>query len=148
MPEPTSTLPEPTLPASDPVADPVADLELRLRQTEELLAQAREALSASERKRQIDRELAAHGAADLETAALLTEAAVAGMEGADVAAAVADLKRRKPFLFETPRRPATSAMSGEPAPGTPGSVEEAEALARQTGDRRALLRYLQLRRGS
>jgi len=147
MPEPATPT---TAPDADPATDPTAtaDLELSLRQTQELLAQAREALSTSERKQQIDRELTLHNAVDTESAAILVHAAIAGTETPDIAAAVADLRLRKPFLFARPPRPSACAMSGEPTPATHSSLDEAESHARQTGDRRSLLRYLQLKRGA
>jgi hypothetical protein len=133
-------------PNTPPVPGPesqLSEIQRELDSTQALLTQAREALDASERRRTIERQLADEGAIDLETASLLTEAAVAGMEKPDLAKAVRELKARKPFLFRTfPRR---SAMSGEPASdGAP--LEHAAAAARDTGDRGALLRYLRLRR--
>jgi hypothetical protein len=65
------------------------------------------------------------------------------MEAPDLARAVADLKRRKPFLFRSvPRR---AAMGAEPGEGE-APLESAAAEARQSGDRSALLRYLRLKR--
>ena len=107
------------------------------------LTQAREALDASERKREIERELVKQGAIDVETASLLTEAAVSGMEKPDARAAIADLKRGKPFLFRGVGR--SSAMSG--AVEERSSMDQAAGEARASGDRRALLRYLRMRRG-
>lgn len=126
-------------------AEQVSGLEGKLREAEGELAKAREALGVSERTRAIERELAREGAVDVETAALLTEAAVAGMEKADVAAAVGELKRAKPFLFRAAAGRG-SAMAGEPGEGG-GELEEAAAVARETGDRRVLLRYLRMKRG-
>jgi len=120
------------------------DLKLKLANTEQLLAEAREALDATERKRQIERELWQEGAVDVETVAMLTEAAVAGMPKADVRAAVADLRKRKPFLFRTGSARGSGVMGGQ-APGD--HLSDAAAQARESGDRRALLRYLRLRRG-
>jgi len=135
-----------TDPANPPAAPstPSPDLAAPLADTERLLAQAREALDASERKRQIERELSQEGAVDLETAAMLTEAAVAGMDKADVRAAVADLRKRKPFLFRAGPSRGSSVMGGQ-LPADP--LADAAAAARDSGDRRALLRYLRLRRG-
>jgi hypothetical protein len=118
-------------------------IQRELESTQALLSSAREALDASERRRTIERQLTEQGAIDLETASLLTEAAVAGLDAPDLARAVADLKRRKPFLFRSaPRR---SAMAPEPGEGAP-ALESAAADARDSGDRGALLRYLRLRR--
>jgi hypothetical protein len=130
-------------PSSDGAADPT--LSLKLAETEQLLAQAREALDAAERKHSIERELWAQGALDLETAALLTSATVAGMSTPDVRSAVADLKRRKPFLFRVAAG-SGGAMSGHAE--APGALDQAASDARESGDRRALLRYLRLKRGA
>lgn len=146
MPETDTTVPTNSNSASptDPPA-PTPELRLKLAETEQLLSQAREALDAAERKHAIERELWAQGALDLESAALLTEAAIAGMPKPDARAAVADLKRRKPFLFRA--FPASSsAMS--PHASAPNSLDQAAVDARDSGDRRALLRYLRLKRSA
>jgi hypothetical protein len=123
----------------------LAGIQRELESTQRLLTQAREALDASERRRSLERQLSEEGAIDLETATLLTEAAVAGMDEPDLARAVRELKARKPFLFRAaPRR---SVMSGTPTdPGDASPLEDAAAAARESGDRHALLRYLRLRR--
>lgn len=112
----------------------------------EAVAQLRAALDASERRRQIERELADSRAVDLETATLLTEAAIAGMPEPDVGAAVRELRKRKPFLFQGAGSPRGSAMSGAARGDDAGLARAAEA-ARASGDRTALLRYLKMRRG-
>lgn len=118
----------------------------RLAEAEASLAQAREALDAAERRHQIDLLLIESEAIDLEAARLLTELSVSQMESKDAASAVADLKRRKPYLFRrmATRTPAGAAMSAAAGEGWP--LEEAAAAAR-SGDRGALLRYLRARRG-
>jgi hypothetical protein len=140
----TPTTTTPTQPAAGAAA-PDARLEQIQREldaTQALLARAREALDASERRRSIERQLTEQGAIDLETASLLTEAAVAGMDTPDLARAVGELKRRKPFLFRSV--PHRSVMAGEI--GAEPALEHAAAAARESGDRGALLRYLRLRR--
>ncbi|GJQ28623.1 MAG: hypothetical protein HBSAPP03_05070 [Phycisphaerae bacterium] len=120
-----------------------AKLAQELAALRDTLAKAREALDHAERRHAIDLELLRADAVDLETARLLTATAVAGMQNADVAAAVADLRRAKPFLFR--RRTAPSAMgSGASAPERPADRFAREA--RETGDRASLLRYLRARR--
>lgn len=124
--------------------------EERIAALEAELASTREALEASERRRQIDLALSDSDAVDVEVARLLTEAAVAQMDEPDVALAVEELRARKPFLFRGGAggvgargpglRPLTETGGGG---GLEGLAEE----ARQTGDRRALLRYLRQRRG-
>ena len=117
--------------------------ESRLEQAEQELAGAHEAVDAAERRRETERLLAEHGALDLETALLLTEAAVAQMDEPDVAGAVEELRRRKPFLFS--HASGASAMS-QASEGVTGEIERAAAEARESGDRRLLLRYLRLKR--
>lgn len=125
----------------------------RLAVVSEELAACREALDACERRHNTDLALLEAGAVDLETARLLTEAAVERMSGADVATAVADLRRSKPFLFRRAREPGAAqrdALAGMAASSvaSPAGDEASAALeaAALTGDRAALLRYLRLRR--
>jgi len=122
-------------------------LDERVESLESQLSQSREALDAAERRRAIDEALAKADAVDLETARLLTEMAVQQMDDADVAAAVADLRRRKPFLFRSggARGGGATAMSPAARPSGDNASEAAEEAMR-TGDRTALLRYLRSRR--
>lgn len=152
--------------------------EERVKELEEGLARAKadldaahETIDACERRREIDQALWEAGAADLETARLLTEIAVSRMETPDVRAAVAELAAGKPFLFRR-ARPGTGlrGIAGDALPGAaapsggsgggsgvmsalpreePGALELAAIAdeAAATGDRAALLRYLRLRRG-
>jgi len=138
--DPTRSAPPPD-PAPDDPADP---LRLKLAETEQLLEQARRALDAAERRHTVERELWALGAIDTETAAHLVTTALSGQDTPDVPAAVADLKRRKPFLFRPPAPP-HSAMSGHAPPVS--DLDRAAADA-QGGDRRAVLRYLRLKRSA
>lgn len=126
-------------------------LQSRVDELERTLAQAREALDSVERRHAIDLALMDADAVDLESARLLTEVAVAGLKDRDVKSAVADLKKRKPFLF---RQRATSPVSAGAMSGAPprrdragAASEDAAEEAIRTGDRRALLRYLRARRG-
>jgi hypothetical protein len=141
---------ETSVPVDPPASDTAAterrteELETELGELQSTLQDVRQALAASERTREIERHLVREGAIDLETAALLAETAAAQMRDPDVAAAVADVKRRKPFLFRPSAARRTSAMSGEASPPPP--LEDAAVEARQSGDRRALMRYLRLRR--
>ncbi|MCC6675956.1 MAG: hypothetical protein IT436_02315 [Phycisphaerales bacterium] len=112
----------------------------QLKDLEAQLVAARAGLGEAERRRAIDAELMAAGVLDLETARLLTESAVPG--DAEPADAVAELRRRKPFLFRS--APAASAMSAITEPGRAGA--DLAGAARESGDRRALLRYLRSKR--
>ncbi len=120
----------------------VKELNAKLDEVERALNEAKGELAASERRRDIQRRLLETDPVDLETAVVLTEAAVAAMPAPDVAAAVADLRKRKPFLFRDERRP--SAMG--PAGHEPDRARAAALEARAAGDRRTLLEYLKLRK--
>lgn len=124
-----------------------ADAEaLRARELEASLARARERLAGEERSRRLDQELIGIGAIDLETARLLAERAMDAEAHADAARVVRDLRRRKPFLFRTPTfaiAPAAIDEQREPV----AAVAEASEMARENGDRMAILRYLRLKRG-
>lgn len=140
---------EPGEPAQEPRvgegADRVAALESKLAELSATLAGAREALDAAERRHAIDLELVRHEAVDLETARLMTEAAAANLAAKDAARAVAELKRRKPFLFR--RSAAGVGMSPETPARANGHVGVLAEEAAGSGDRRALLRYLRAKRG-
>lgn len=124
------------------------DLHTALADARRELDSLRTALETAERRRQIERALAEADAIDLETAALLTEAAVSQMDEADINAAVGELKRRKPFLFarRTPRSTVMAPRAQHDARAE--HLAGAREAAASTGDRAALLRYLRLRRSA
>ncbi len=125
----------------------IETLRLEIAELESALTQARESLMHAERRGEIDRELTAAKAVDLETARLLTEAVVAEMDEPDVAAAVRELCERKPFLFGCSKRSAGGvSMSPAPQRSVPDSLGAMAHTARSTGDRAELLRYLRARR--
>ena len=124
----------------------LAELADRLAESESSLEQARHAIDAVEQRRRIERTLEEAHALDLETATILTAAAVEGMDEPDVAIAVRDLQRRKPFLFRTSLSRG-SVMSAADAPREDSVLGEVAETARRTGDRRELLRYLRMKRG-
>jgi hypothetical protein len=130
--------------ATDPEMNPIPNAEVKVAELERQLATAREALDASERRRAIDLALVEADAVDLETARLLTEMAVAQMDEKDVALAVGDLRRRKPFLFR--ERPSLSLGAAMGAAGEPASPADTARDEARSGDRRALLKYLRARR--
>lgn len=119
-------------------------LQRELGECQKLLDEAREAIDAAGRRNQVERELVRQGAIDLETTVLLTEAAVASMPKTDVAAAVADLKRRKPFLFRGSKPGGSMASLRDGA--VPDESASLAAQARASGDRAALMRYLKSKR--
>ncbi len=127
-----------------------AAYESRIAELEMQLSAAHEALDASERRRQIERALGESDTVDVETARLLTEAAVAQMDEPDVAIAVEELRRRKPFLFHAGAAPAAGrGIAMRPTGEAAIDSVELDGLAeraRQSGDRRALMQYLRQRR--
>ena len=124
----------------------LAELADRLAESESSLEQARHAIDAVEQRRRIERALEEAHALDLETATILTAAAIEGMDEPDVAIAVRDLQRRKPFLFRT-RLTRASVMSAADVPREDSVLGEVAETARRTGDRHELLRYLRMKRG-
>ncbi|MEM1330628.1 MAG: hypothetical protein AAGG07_08720 [Planctomycetota bacterium] len=126
----------------------LAQLEPRLRELEAELEAAEAQVRIAERRQQIERELSEAQAVDLETATLLTEAAVEGMDAPDVGAVVSDLRRRKPFLFRADPQGPLGLSGGAEQPSGDRLAQEAADRARGSNDRRELLRYLRLRRGA
>jgi len=128
----------------------LADLEKALAELRSTLEQTRDALESNERRREIERAVSAAGAIDTETVLMLVEAAMTGREPKDLSAVIEEIRRNKPFLFE-PRgknasdKASAGVMSPEPSRGGEALAALAEE-ARASGDRRALLRYLQARR--
>ncbi len=120
-------------------------LQERVNEMTGTLAENEQALASMERRQRIDALLSDADTMDLEAARLLTEAAVAQMDQPDVDFAVADLRRHKPYLFRAKHRTA-SAMGAEPQEAAP--LDDAAEQAVASGNRRDLLRYLRLRRGT
>lgn len=115
-----------------------------LEETRRELAKAREDLQSTVRTLAIDRALADAGATSIAAArAKLGE----GAEG-EPAAAVAALKAREPALFAPRPRvvPGMSTSSPRGRDGAAGNPARTAAERAATGDRRALLDYMRLRR--
>lgn len=109
------------------------------------LDEASKTIDSLERRQRIDALLAESEAIDLDAARLLTERAVMEMDEPDVAEAVEDLRRHKPYLFRKRRGATASAMSARVSDEGDDAAQAAEqAIA--SGDRKDLLRYLRLRR--
>jgi len=126
-----------------------ADLRFELQQKADQLAERERTIAALERRQRIDELLLDARAIDLDSARLLTETAMADAAEPDPEAAVAELRRRKPFLFRAGRS-ASGALSPHTAldgqQSAAVSAERAAVEAHATGHRRDLLRYLRLRR--
>lgn len=138
-------------PAPEPSPEP-EKLKGELAAAEAALAEARAALETAQRRAAIEREVARSQPIDAEVVVMLCEtAAKAGDngKGPDAAAIVADFKKRKPYLFRTPTPAAPRATAMAAASASPANeLERVADEARSTGDRRALLRYLRLRRST
>ncbi len=121
-------------------------LQARVDELTRTLSENEQVIASLERRQRIDTLLSEADAVDLDVARLLTEAAVGQMDEPDVAAAVADLRRHKPYLFRQ-RRAAAQAMGPSPDDHGGSVLDHAAEQAVTSGDRRDLLRYLRLRRG-
>jgi hypothetical protein len=121
----------------------VAALGDRLQAVESAASDLRRMLGQSEQSRQIDRELLIAGVVDLDGARRLVDERLA--EGATVLEAVARVRERRPLMF-APRVRGVRATA-MPAGPAHSAVDEAANDARETGDRRLVLRYLRVRRG-
>lgn len=130
-----------------------AALETRVSDLERELADAVASCQAAERRRELDRSLIEAGTIDLDAAVLLAERELGQMDEPAVGTAIESLRRDRPYLFggAVPRaRPAGGGATTAPAVGQGGGAKRLGVLAdeaRESGDRRALLRYLRQRRG-
>ncbi|MBX3382754.1 MAG: hypothetical protein KF864_04500 [Phycisphaeraceae bacterium] len=151
----------------------LAELQAQLDQARAALAAVEEARAAEATSRLIDQ--AAHDAIDPDVVRLLIREsitttrdaaknqarALAGQAAAGAAAiahtaadgglaaverAVAELRRRKPFLFTRPAPPPSPAAAAPSAHEDDQRLRDAATRARATGDRRDLLHYLRIRR--
>lgn len=127
----------------------LADAQQELKAAIEELQALRDAVAGLEMSREIDQQLVRARAIDLETARLLVQRELERMESPDIARAVGELRRSKPFLFGQGSGFIGALGSGASA-GVSASalnqIDEAAEEARRSGDRRALLRYLRMRR--
>ena len=126
--------------------DVIGDLEEQLELAEARIADLERQLSSQSLRADLERELAEAGAVDLETAMVLAERLLA-QEEIGVSEAVESLRNTKGFLFRS-REPSSgaSALAGSPMRAR-DSLEDLAREAGETGDRRAVLRYLRRRRG-
>lgn len=127
----------------------LAACEAKVSALETELSSANEAVVSTQRRGDIERELTAARAVDLETACLLTEATIGEMDEPDVAVAVRELKTRKPFLFSCGGHSTHvgSSMSAQSSHSMGDGLGQMASSARMSGDRNELLRYLRARRG-
>lgn len=126
----------------------VEQLRNRIVELESELSGANETITQVERRAEIDRELTAAKAVDLETARLLTETVIGEMDKPDVALAVRELCDRKPYLFLGKQRgvQAGASMPANTLSTPEDDLGEMANQARSSGNRNELLRYLRARR--
>ncbi len=126
------------------------DLADQLRARDAQLTDLRERAGRLERRGTIERGLAQAGAIDTESLALLVESRLEGDPDATPQRVIAQLQRERPALFRTSSARASAMSPSHPSQGAPGRavVDRAHDDARTTGDRRALMKYLRLRRGT
>ncbi|MEC9372665.1 MAG: hypothetical protein VYC34_02435 [Planctomycetota bacterium] len=117
----------------------------KISELEEALSTAQSALERSERSRSLEVALLQAETIDLETARLVSESVLEQMKEGDAAAAVAEVKRRKPHLFRQ-KAPSPSAAMSPAAEGEGGALRAAAEQAAASGDRTSVLRYLRLKR--
>lgn len=125
-----------------------SDLADQLRARDAELTDLRDRASKLERRGAIERGLAQAGAIDTESLALLVESRLEADDDATPQRVIARLQRERPALFRASSARASAMSPSHPSQGAPGRavVDRAHEDARATGDRRALMKYLRLRR--
>ena len=124
----------------------MAELRTQLDASQQQYREAEQAIQSLERRRRMDELLNEADAIDLEAARLLTEAAVQGMDEPNLAEAIDDLRRHKPYLFRSESDLPGGLALAPRIEGVDDPVAQAAEQAQHSGDRRDLLRYLRLRR--
>jgi chromosome segregation ATPase len=124
----------------------LGDLQAQLNEAQQRFEQAEQTIDSLERRQRIDALLAEADAIDVDAARLLTEAAVQTMDEPDVAEAVQDLRRHKPYLFHPDSTSSDGLALAPQIEGNDDPLAQAAEQAQHSGDRRDLLRYLRLRR--
>lgn len=132
----------------------------RLAEVERELGAAKAMVQELELAQEIDAQLVRAQAVDVETARLLVQNQLGQMESPDVGRAVSEVRASKGFLFATADgmaggvsvgRGTAHGLSASATSGLSASsahlIDQAAEEARRSGDRRALLRYLRIRRG-
>lgn len=129
--------------------DKIKELEQSLVTLRAELEAGKRTLEAMIQRREVERQLIDAKAQDVETALLLVEQTLAKGADKDVGRVVAEVKQRKPHLFEAARAGGAVAMGGVPREaGYETAVERAFEKARGSGGtRRSLLEYLRAKRG-
>jgi hypothetical protein len=127
----------------------IALLETDLDSLRAELQSTKSALDTMARRREVEQQLIDAKAQDVETALLLVEQTLAKGTETDVGRVVAEVKQRKPHLFE-PRvapRPAAAGAAAGTEDNYGSRVDKAFEKAREAGGgRRTLMEYLRAKR--
>jgi hypothetical protein len=125
----------------------IGQLEADLLNLRTELEGARKTLDAMVRRREVEQQLIDAKAQDVETALLLVEQTLAKGPETDVGRVVAEVKHRKPHLFEPRSVPRPIAAGAAAEPTYQNAVGEAFEKARAAGGgRRTLMEYLRVKR--
>jgi hypothetical protein len=135
----------------------VEDLSEQLSQAKSQVTKMSEQLNEIRLEQNLMRKLAAAGAADLETAALIAKARIEDDSGsfnsakdrADIDGVIEQLKREKQYLFVEGKEPLAAKKTAGPKERIQSSqtvLERAAKKAATTGNRTDLQEYLKLRR--
>lgn len=126
------------------------DLADQLRARDEQLQAMQSKAARLERRGAIERNLAQAGAIDTEALALLVENRLEVDQDTTPQRVIAQLQRERPALFRIIGSRTSALSPSHPSQGAPGRqvVDRARDDARATGDRRALMKYLRLRRNT
>lgn len=129
----------------------LAQTRARLEEATRQAQAAQQRLAQVERRAAIDAGLVESGATDLEAARLLVESALNEGE-ADVAAAIENVRRRRPQMFRTnhsaPRHTAAMGPAVRTTPETGRDLDRAAIAARRSGHNADVMHYMNLRRSA
>ncbi|MCC6908261.1 MAG: hypothetical protein IT430_10005 [Phycisphaerales bacterium] len=125
-------------------------LRTQLNESQQEAQAVQDRLAEVERRAAIDAQLAEAGAADLQAAHLLVEAALSEDAGLEVAAAVQAVRRQRPQLFRAAGAAAGSAMGPAVHAADHGSrdIQRAANIARRSGHNADVMHYMNLRRSA
>ena len=127
----------------------LAELRTQLQESQQQSQNVRDRLTQVERRAAIDAQLAEAGAADLQAARLLVNAALGEDDGMEIAAAIQAVRRQRPQLFRAAAAVATS-MGPAVHAVDHGSrdIHRAANIARRSGHNADVMHYMNLRRSA
>lgn len=123
----------------------IDDLDEQLELAQARIKDLERQLSAESMRSDLERQLTEAGALDVETAMVLAQRKLAE-GGIGIAETVELLKNTKSFLFRSPVRVSGASAIASTPPRATDSLEDLARQAQESGDRRAVLRYLRKRR--